>query len=557
MRSGIQIWTISHRNISRPLIIQQYDVHWRCMMIERQRILYIASAVIIAVAGTIFWLLVMGLSAQSVWADPGPLYVAPSPTGDDNNPCSSIQPCATVQHAVDLAETSDEVLVATGVYTGVQARDAMTQVVYISKTVTIRGGYNSDFSLWDPDTFPSTLDAEQQGRVVYISGASITPTLESLTITGGDATGLTTHCPPAGGQSDGCGGGIFVYNARPTIMNNIVTDNVAAVSTNSHSASGGGICASYATGTVILGNLIFSNTASTGERGMGGGIHLYFPYEILVESNQILSNTATTHDSLAGWGGGIAIGGSGAAGTIVGNHIQGNRTNGGGYGYGAGIYQWSASSNFASNQVMSNYGSHAVYLGYSHSRFDSNQVVNNDTSTGIQLVNGSESGLTMTNNIIANSGDRSLSVFAYDGAPLTATLIHNTVAGSGTGYGVIIETGYVTLTLTNTIVTSHTWGITNTVPASSTIFTDHTLFWANQSDGIRGANPVDGDPDFIDPNTGNYHIGLASAAIDAGIEAGVNSDLDGDSRPHGSAPDIGADEAMWWRIYLPLVMRQN
>lgn len=290
---------------------------------------------------------------------------------------------------------------------------------------------------------------------------------------------------------------------------------------------------------------------------MGGGIHLYFPYDVLVESNQILSNTATTHDSLAGWGGGIAIGGSGAAGTIVGNHIQGNRTNGSGYGYGAGIYQWSASSNFASNQVMSNYGSHAVYLGYSHSRFDSNQVVNNDTSTGIQLVNGSESGLTMTNNIIANSGDRSLSVFAYDGAPLTATLIHNTVAGSGTGYGVIIETGYVTLTLTNTIVTSHTWGITNTVPASSTIFTDHTLFWANQSDGIRGANPVDGDPDFIDPNTGNYHIGLASAAIDAGIEAGVNSDLDGDSRPHGSAPDIGADEAMWWRIYLPLVMRQN
>ena len=526
-------------------------------MIKRQRVLYIASTVIIAAVGILFWLVVMGLSARSVSADPGPLFVAPPPNGDDHNPCSSFQPCATVQHAVDLAESGDEVLIATGVYTGVQARDAVTQVVYISKTVTIRGGYSSDFSIWDPDTYPTTLDAERQGRVVYISGASITPTLESLTITGGDASGLTTHCPSIGGQPDGCGGGIFVYNARPTIMNNIVTDNVAAVSANNHSGYGGGICGSFATGTIIFGNLIISNTASLGERGMGGGIHLNYPYEVLVESNQILSNTATTHDTLVGWGGGIAVGGSGAAGTIVGNHIQGNRTNSGGSGQGAGIYQWYGFSHYADNNVTSNYGSHAVYLGHSHARFDSNLVVDNDTYTGIQLVSGSESSLTMTNNIIANSGDRSLSVYAYDGAPLTATLLHNTLAGSGTGYGVFIGSGYVTLTLTNTIVTSHTWGITNTVPASSSVFAEHTLFWANQFDGIGGTNPVDGDPVFVDPNDGNYHIGPGSAAIDAGIEAGVNFDLDGDSRPHGSAPDIGADEAMWWRIYLPLVVRQN
>jgi hypothetical protein len=526
-------------------------------MIERRRVLYIASAVFIAVVGTMFWLVAMGLSAQSVWANPGPLYVAPPPNGDDNNPCSSTQPCATVQHAVDLAKIGDEVLVATGVYTGVQAREAMTQVVYISKTVTIRGGYSSDFLLWDPDSYPTMLDAERQGRVVSISGASITPTLESLTIMGGDASGLTTHCPSSGGQSDGCGGGIFVHNARATIIDNIVTDNVAGVSANNHAAHGGGIFTTFATGTVISGNLIISNTASLGERGMGGGIHLNFPYQVLVESNQILSNTATTHDTLFGWGGGIALDGSGAEGNIVGNLIEGNRTNGGSGGSGAGIYQWASPSNFANNQVTNNYGTHAVYLGFSHSDFDSNQVVDNDTSTGIQLYSGSGSGLTMTNNIIANSGDKSLSAFAFDNAPLTATLTHNTLAGSGTGYGVFIESGYVTLTLTNTIVTSHTWGITNTVPASSSVFVEHTLFWANQSDGIRGANPVDGNPDFVDPNTGNYHIGPVSAAIDAGIEAGVNFDLDGDSRPHGSAPDIGADETMWWRIYLPLVVRQN
>jgi hypothetical protein len=165
--------------------------------------------------------------------------------------------------------------------------------------------------------------------------------------------------------------------------------------------------------------------------------------------------------------------------------------------------------------------------------------------------------LTMTNNIIANSGDKSLSFFASSGAPLTATLIHNTLAGSGTCEGVFVGSGYVTLTLTNTIVTSHTWGITNTVPASSSVIAEHTLFWANQSNGIMGINPVEDDPDFIDPKAGNYHIGPDSAAIDAGVEAGVNSDIDGDLRPHGSAPDIGADEAMWWRIYLTLILRGN
>lgn len=525
-------------------------------MTQSRRVLYIVSTIFIAIGGMIFWLFLVGLSAQSVRANSGTLYVAPPPDGDDINLCSLNDPCATVQHAVDLANVGDEVLVATGVYTGVQARDAMTQVVYISKSVTIRGGYNSDFSQWDPDTYPSTLDAEREGRVVSINGGAITPTLESLTITGGNAHSVTNYCPGAGGQSDGCGGGIFIRNARPTIINNIVTDNLAAVSTSGHSASGGGIFALYATGTVISGNMIISNTASTGERGMGGGIHLNYPYDVLVESNYILSNTAT-HNYHIGWGGGIAIGGSGSSATIVDNHIQGNRTSSVGGGYGAGIYHWYGSNHFAGNIVMNNYGAHAVYLGHNKSPFESNQVVDNNTSIGIYLIGGSDGILTMTNNIIANSGDKSLSLSTSSGAPLTATLNHNTLAGSGAGEGVFVGSGYVTLTLTNTIVTSHTWGITNTVPTSSSVIADHTLFWANQSNGIMGTNPVEGDPDFIDPNAGNYHIGPASAAIDTGIETGLNTDLDGDSRPHGSAPDIGADEALWWRIYLPLVLRQN
>jgi len=515
------------------------------------------SAVLVAIVGVMLLILLL---REPLLVDASPAastrYVAAAGNDSSNDCTNSAAPCRTVQHAVDQSDPDDEILVATGVYTGVQNRSGMTQVVYISQTVTVRGGYSSDFVTWDPNAYPTTLDAQGQGRVVSIVGGGVGPTLEGFTITGGNANGLTANCPNVGGQSDGCGGGVFVYQAHPIIVNNIVTNNVAAISAGSHSASGGGLCLSWATGSVITGNLIISNTASLGNRGMGGGIHLYFPYDVLVVFNQVLNNTATTHSSLYGWGGGIAVGGSGAVATIQDNRIEGNRTNNGNGGQGAGIYNWYSWSNFVGNRVAGNFGAQAVYLGYNDmARFESNQVIDNSTTVGVEVVNGGLSGPTLINNAIARSGDRTLSFSAYSGGPLTVTLIHNTLIGADSGYGIYVESGYVTLFLTNTIVANHTWGITNTVPASSTVTADHTLFWANDQDGIAGTNPVYGDPAFIDLGGGGYHLGPGSAAIDAGVETGESADIDGDPRPIGSAPEIGADETQWQQVFLPLALR--
>lgn len=202
--------------------------------------------------------------------------------------------------------------------------------------------------------------------------------------------------------------------------------------------------------------------------------------------------------------------------------------------------------------MVGNVGAQAVYVGYGDSHFDSNQAVDNHTSSGIHLQHGGDGGSTLVNNVVAPSGSKTVEASAYDGAPLQAALIHNAPVGAGTGDGVHVGSGYVTLSLTNTIVVSHTWGITNTFPASSTVHADHTLFWANDEDGIRGTNPVDGDPAFADPAGGEYHLRGGSAAVDAGVEAGVGTDIDGDERPLGSAPDIGADEARL--VFLPLVL---
>jgi hypothetical protein len=106
---------------------------------------------------------------------------------------------SSIQDAVDAASDGGVIKVAAGTYTGVQGRPApagyvgpsvITQVVYISKTVTIRGGYTTAFTdPPDPEANPTTLDARGQGRVIHITG-DISPTVEGLRITGGDASGL-------------------------------------------------------------------------------------------------------------------------------------------------------------------------------------------------------------------------------------------------------------------------------------------------------------------------------------------------------------------------------
>ncbi len=85
------------------------------------------------------------------------------------------------------------------------------------------------------------------------------------------------------------------------------------------------------------------------------------------------------------------------------------------------------------------------------------------------------------------------------------------------------------------------------VTAGSVANLEATL-WGNDTDWqgpgtiIVGTHNYWGDPAFVDPDLGDYHLRSSSAAIDWGVFAGVTVDFDGEPRPMGAGYDLGADE---------------
>src|SRR5512136_3103140 len=115
--------------------------------------------------GMLWAVLILRAACPAQAAPTATHYVAPG--GD----CGGHSPCyAAIQAAVDAAASGETILVAEGTYTGVSMHGSHTQLVYLGKGVIIRGGYTTAYNdPPDPATRPTTLDAQGQGHVVYIS----------------------------------------------------------------------------------------------------------------------------------------------------------------------------------------------------------------------------------------------------------------------------------------------------------------------------------------------------------------------------------------------------
>jgi len=259
-------------------------------------------------------------------------YVAPD--------CAGVpEPCqTTVQAAVDAAdEPTDIVKVAAGIYTGVTRREDITQVVYISKTLTLMGGYTAAFiEPPDPAANLTILDAEGAGRVLYVTG-DISPTLQGLGLTGGDATGL------GGGRWPGehAGGGVYLITATATLSDCWVYSNTAR--------SGGGVFLQDSDAT-LSGNTIVSNSATTsagGSYGDGGGLFLN-------NSSAGLSRNLIRYNTAGFSGSGLYL--QSSDGVILINDVIADNQIAGLYSFDCGVYLGASSIHMLHTTIARNTG---------------------------------------------------------------------------------------------------------------------------------------------------------------------------------------------------------
>ncbi len=403
-------------------------------------------------------------------------YVAMSGSDSGNNCLNSDAPCATVQHAVDEAQPGHEIRVAAGTYTDVYSRAGGMQVVYISKTVIIRGGYTTtNWTTPDPAANPTTLDAHRQGGVIFIIGARAV-VISGLRITGGTKGG------------DWSSGGIFALGSTVLLDHNFIFSNTNTI-------QGGGVSLFISRGT--LNDNVISDNFTTGS---GGGVKVFNNYD-------------------------PAMGGT----TLIHNVITGNT--------GGGVYVQDDSPTLSGNVIVNN-----TALG-----------------GGGLFIDGLNTNGSFVNNVIVDNyaSSRGPGVYVQEAHP---SLLHNTIAGNsgGDGSGISIYFARRPVVLTNTILVNQAMGITITSGSTATL---NGVLWFGDGAKTNGAgfvgitNETIGDPAFAPDG---YHLTITSAAIDRGVDAGVTADIDGDPRPFGAAPDLGADEFYFdvrSRAYFPVVSR--
>jgi len=330
-------------------------------------------------------------------------------------------------------------------------------------------------------------------HVVVSSGVTATARLDGFILTAGQAdASLNPH---------NLGGGLYNYNASPTLSNLTFSANLAH--------SGGGLYNEG--GDPALSNITFYANRSTATGGDNGGGGLFS-----LNGAPTLQDVLFDGNRTGRFGGGIYVQGGGP--TLTGVTFHSNQS----VNHGGGMYNTSSSTTLTRVIFRGNRAGDSQYGGGLY-----------NASGNPALVNVLFSGNT------AHSGG---GMYTVSGNPTLngATFSGNRVVSGGGA----LERFSGNPTLVNSIL----WGNGNIQIAGSNVSVTYSLVQG----GYDGEDNIDTDPIFIDPvgsanaptTAGNYRLRHDSPAIDTGntLSVTVPTDLDGQPREVGDAVDRGAYE---------------
>jgi hypothetical protein len=169
--------------------------------------------------------------------------------------------------------------------------------------------------------------------------------------------------------------------------------------------------------------------------------------------------------------------------------------------------------------------SHGIYLQGADHLVSTNLIHDHPEGFGIQVYD-KNSGSIVVNNTVAASGHSGI-----------------VIGGSGGVEGIRVHN--------NIFAFNSKWGIQHDSACPTSTVADHNVLYGNsyapEQAGCPGIDTSGGnvltDPRFVDLAARNLHLAAGSSALNGGLaEWALPGDLEGDPRPQGGAPDIGAFE---------------
>ncbi|MFH1421154.1 MAG: right-handed parallel beta-helix repeat-containing protein [Planctomycetota bacterium] len=326
------------------------------------------------------------VAANNIW------YVDDSVT-ESGDGSSAEEAFKTIQEGLDAAPDYDLVLVADGIYSGLENRN----LNFNGKLIHLRSINGSS---------GCEIDCQYAGRgFVFENGETNDAIIDGFTIRNasveGDPYGLGggIYCDASSptivnctisGNSAMRGAGIFLTTSSAVFSNCVITNNICEV-------NGGGVYFDFNSNATMTNCMISNNTAT-----MGTGIFIEESSPII--KNCIISNNTSTNEYGSGDGAGICCFTNGNA-TIINCSITNNMSD-----YGGGMSIYAAAPVITNCTIVDNsaleYGGGVYYYGENNGTIINNSVIWGNTVGGAGNQIFADSALTLNNcNYSTNATD--------------------------------------------------------------------------------------------------------------------------------------------------------